>query len=80
MASRAVTHEHSGRPLQTGAIPRTTFVLLQLDVLCRIGREGVPGSTRWTAVAAAGWLVVVAPWVLRPLGNCLVPRAAGLTG
>jgi len=55
-------------------------VLLQLDVLCRIGREGVPGSTRWTAVAAAGWLVVVAPWVLRPLGNCLVPRAAGLTG
>lgn len=80
MPSLAVTHGHSGRPLQMGPIPWATFVLLQLVVLCRIGSEVVPGGTRWMAVAAAGWLVAFAPWVLRSLGIYLAPRADGQPG
>lgn len=75
-----VTQGHSGRPLQMGAIPWLTFVLLQLVACVRIHAEFVHDAPRWLVIAAFGWLVAFAPWVLRSLWIFTTPRIDGKPG
>lgn len=75
-----VTHGHSGRPLQMGAIPWLTFTLLQAVVLIRIGAEVANNTALWLVIAAFGWLVAFAPWALRSLWIYLRPRLDGKPG
>lgn len=75
-----VTQGHSGRPLQMGRIAWLTFALLQLVALARIGAELSADAPWWLLVAAFGWIVAFAPWVLRSLWIYLTPRADGKPG
>lgn len=75
-----VTQGHSGRPLEMGAVAWTTFALLQIVALVRIGAELSSDAPRWLLVAAFGWLAAFAPWVLRSLWIWLTPRADGKAG
>lgn len=76
-----VSQGHSGRPLEMGAIPWLTFVLLQFVTLMRIGAEiPVPAAQGWITAAAFGWLVAFLPWVLRSLWIYVTPRIDGRPG
>jgi len=75
-----VTQGHSGRPLQMGAVAWATFALLQGVVLLRIGAEVASAKPFWLLLAASGWLVAFAPWVLRSLWIYATPRADGKPG
>lgn len=75
-----VTHGHSGRPLQMGAIPWLTFALLQIVALTRIGAEVAHDTALWLVVAAFGWVIAFAPWVLRALWIYATPRLDGNPG
>jgi uncharacterized protein involved in response to NO len=75
-----VTHGHSGRPLQMGAIAWLTFGLLQLVVLVRIGAELANNTALWLVIAAFGWVIAFAPWVLRSLWIYATPRLDGNPG
>lgn len=75
-----VTQGHSGRPLQMGAIPWLTFGLLQLVVLVRIGAELATNAALWLVIAAFGWVLAFAPWVLRSLWIYATPRLDGNPG
>lgn len=75
-----VSQGHSGRPLQMGAIGWLTFALLQVVALTRIYAEVATDSALWLIVAAFGWLVAFAPWVLRSLWIYLTPRPDGKPG
>jgi uncharacterized protein involved in response to NO len=75
-----VTHGHSGRPLQMGPIPWLTFALLQIVAITRIGAEVVNNTALWLVVAAFGWVIAFAPWVLRSLWIYLTPRRDGVPG
>jgi uncharacterized protein involved in response to NO len=75
-----VTQGHSGRPLVLGGVAAFAFITLQLVAITRIVAELVPDSLAVQAVAAIGWLVAFAPWVLRSSWIYLTPRADGATG
>lgn len=75
-----VTQGHAGRPLQLGRVAGFAFVTIQLVCVTRIVAEFVPDSMAWQAVAAVGWLLAFAPWVLRSLGIYLSPRVDGKPG
>jgi len=75
-----VTQGHSGRPLAMGVVPWIAFAALQLVALLRILAEIVPEPSRWLMLAALGWLVAFAPWVLRSAWVYLTPRADGRAG
>ena len=75
-----VTQGHSGRPLQMGAIPWLTFVLLQVVALTRIVAESAAHPAAWLVAAAVGWLCAFAPWVLRSAWIYLTPRLDGRPG
>ena len=75
-----VTQGHSGRPLQMGAIPWLTFVLLQIVAIGRIHAEVTPDAARWLVIAAFGWLVAFLPWVVRSLWIFVTPRLDGKPG
>jgi uncharacterized protein involved in response to NO len=75
-----VTQGHSGRPLTMGAIPWLTFALLQVVALTRIGAELATNTAPWLVVAAFGWLLAFAPWVIRSLWIYLTPRIDGRPG
>lgn len=75
-----VTQGHSGRPLTMGAIAWLTFALLQVVALTRIVAETASHPAPWLAVAAGGWLIAFAPWVLRSLWIYLTPRVDGKPG
>jgi uncharacterized protein involved in response to NO len=75
-----VTHGHSGRPLQMGAVPWLCFALLQAVALLRIRAELGGDRDLWLVVAGAGWLVAFLPWVLRSAWIYLTPRADGKPG
>jgi Uncharacterized protein involved in response to NO len=75
-----VTQGHSGRPLVFGGAATFAFVVIQLVCLTRIVAELVPDQMAWQAVAAIGWLLAFAPWVLRSLRIYLAPRADGKPG
>lgn len=75
-----VSHGHSGRPLQMGAIPWLTFILLQIVVLLRAYAEVAQDSGGWLAIAAFAWLIAFLPWTLRSLWIYLTPRIDGNPG
>jgi uncharacterized protein involved in response to NO len=75
-----VTQGHSGRPLQMGAIPWLTFVLLQFVAFARIYAELAHDAPRWLAIAAFGWLLAFLPWVARSLWIFATPRIDGKPG
>jgi len=75
-----VTQGHSGRPLQMPGTAWFAFITLQLVAILRIAAELVPDPMTWMAIAAAGWLVAFAPWVLRIGRIYLSPRADGKPG
>lgn len=75
-----VTQGHSGQPLRMPAVAWIAFVAIQLVVLLRIVAEIAPDSLRWQAIAAIGWLLAFAPWVLRIGRIYLSPRADGRPG
>ena len=75
-----VTQGHSGRPLVLGDVAAFAFILLQAVALTRIVAEFAPDSLRAQAVAALGWIIAFAPWVLRSTWIYLTPRADGARG
>lgn len=75
-----VTQGHSGRALQMGAVPWLCFVLLQGVVLLRVFAETRTDGYRWLVLAAAGWPIAFAPWVLRSAWIYLTPRTGGKPG
>ena len=75
-----VSQGHSGRALQMGTLPWVCFVLLQGVVLLRVFAETRTDGYRWLVLAAAGWLIAFAPWVLRSAWIYLTPRADGTPG
>ncbi|MEO5566460.1 MAG: NnrS family protein [Luteimonas sp.] len=75
-----VTQGHSGRPLEFGRLATFAFVVIQLVSVTRIVAEIVPDHMAWQAVAALGWLLAFAPWVLRSLNIYLTPRIDGRPG
>lgn len=75
-----VTQGHSGRPLVLGPTALFAFVLVQLIAITRVVAELAPDMLAWQAVAALGWLVAFAPWVLRSTWIYLSPRKDGAAG
>jgi uncharacterized protein involved in response to NO len=75
-----VTQGHSGRPLVLGRIAAFAFVLLQVVALARVVAELAPDALSVQALAAVGWLIAFAPWVLRSAWIYLTPRADGASG
>ncbi len=75
-----VTQGHSGRPLVMPPIAWFTFVAIQLVAIARIAAELTADPYAWFAIAAVGWLVAFAPWVVRGAGIYLAPRADGKPG
>jgi uncharacterized protein involved in response to NO len=75
-----VTQGHSGRPLVMPPIAWFTFVAIQLVAIARIVAELTTDPYRWFAIAAVGWLIAFAPWVVRGAGIYLAPRADGKPG
>ena len=79
-----VTQGHSGRPLQMGGVAWLCFGLLQIVVLVRLRAEFPTGANFnpyfWLVIAAYGWLLAFAPWVLRSAWIYLTPRTDGKPG
>ncbi|MDG6348648.1 NnrS family protein [Luteimonas sp. 8-5] len=75
-----VTQGHSGRPLVFGKVAAFAFVVIQLVTATRIAAELMPDQWAWQAVAAIGWLLAFAPWVLASLRIYVTPRADGRPG
>ncbi|MCW8807776.1 MAG: NnrS family protein [Rhodanobacter sp.] len=75
-----VTQGHSGRPMQMGGVAWLCFLLLQVVVVIRIRAELGGDTYAWLVLAAFGWLVAFAPWVLRSAWIWLTPRADGKPG
>ena len=75
-----VTQGHSGRPLVLGGVAAFAFVALQLVAVTRIIAELAPDSLSVQTIAAIGWLVAFAPWVLRSSWIYLTPRADEASG
>jgi uncharacterized protein involved in response to NO len=79
-----VTQGHSGRPLQMGGVAWLCFALLQVVVLLRLRAEFPTDANFnpyfWLVIAAYGWLLAFAPWVLRSAWIYLTPRADGKPG
>ena len=75
-----VTQGHSGRPLVMPAAAWFAFGMIQLVAVLRVSAEVLPDGMAWQAVAAVGWLLAFAPWVLRIGRITLTPRADGKPG
>ncbi|HEY4529757.1 MAG TPA: NnrS family protein [Luteimonas sp.] len=75
-----VTHGHSGRKIAMSGVAWFAFVGVQVVAVTRILADVATDPGRWWAIAAAGWLVVLVPWVARIGRIYLVPRADGKPG
>ena len=75
-----VTQGHSGQPLVLPAAAWFAFIAIQLVTVLRVAAEVLPDGLAWQALAAVGWLVAFAPWVLRIGRIYLAPRADGRPG
>ena len=75
-----VTQGHSGRPLVFGGVATFAFVVIQATAVIRVMAELAPDQYLWHAVAALGWLLAFAPWVLRSLKIYTAPRIDGRPG
>jgi uncharacterized protein involved in response to NO len=76
-----VTMGHSGRPLELGRTALFAFIAMQAVVLVRLAAEihGWP-YLGLVQVAAIGWLLAFAPWVLNSAWIYLRPRVDGRPG
>ena len=75
-----VTQGHSGRRIEMPAVAWYAFAAIQLVALARIGADLAQDPGAWWALAAAGWLVALAPWVFRIGAIYLAPRVDGRPG
>lgn len=75
-----VTQGHSGRKLVMPAAAWFAFAAIQLVAVTRIAAELANDSYLWQAIAAIGWLVALAPWVLRIGRIYLSARVDGKPG
>jgi len=75
-----VVQGHSGRALVLPKVAWYAFGAIQAVAALRIGAELAGDSMRWQALAAAGWLLALAPWVLRLGRITLAPRVDGKPG
>jgi uncharacterized protein involved in response to NO len=75
-----VTQGHSGRALVMPKAAWFAFIAIQLVTVARIAAEFVNDGMAWQAMAAAGWIVAMAPWVARIGRIYLQPRADGKPG
>lgn len=75
-----VTQGHSGRALVMPAAAWFAFAAIQLVALLRVFAEVVADGMAWQAIAAIGWLLAFAPWVLRIGRIYLSPRMDGKPG
>ncbi len=69
-----VTQGHSGRPLVLGGTAAFAFIVVQAVAITRILAEIAPDALAWQSVAAIGWLIAFAPWVMRSTWIYLTPR------
>ena len=69
-----VTQGHAGRPLVMPGVAWFAFVAIQLVAVARIAAELTRDPFAWFAIAAIGWLVALAPWVVRLGRIYLTPR------
>jgi uncharacterized protein involved in response to NO len=56
------------------------FIAIQVVAAIRVAAEVLPDMMTWHAIAAIGWLVAFAPWVIRIGRIYLAPRADGKPG
>ena len=56
------------------------FGAIQVVTVLRIAAEFARDTMQWQAIAAAGWLVALLPWVLRLGRIYLSPRKDGKPG
>ncbi|MFC3267965.1 NnrS family protein [Vulcaniibacterium thermophilum] len=75
-----VTQGHSGRPLVMPKVAWYAFWAIQGVTLMRLGAELADDGMTWQALSAAGWLVALAPWIVRLGRIYLAPRADGRPG
>jgi len=75
-----VTQGHSGRPLVMPKVAWYAFWAIQGVTLMRLGAELADDGMAWQALSAAGWLVALAPWIVRLGRIYLAPRADGRPG
>lgn len=75
-----VTHGHSGRTIAMSPVAWFAFAGIQLVALLRILADVTSDPGLWWALAAVGWLVVLAPWVARVGRIYLAPRVDGKAG
>lgn len=75
-----VTQGHSGRAMRMPASAWFAFVGVQLVAILRVVAEVQKDPLSWQVVAALGWLLVLAPWVLRLGRIYLSPRVDGRPG
>ena len=57
------------------AVAWFTFVAIQLVAVARIAADLTADPYAWFGIAAIGWLVAFAPWVVRLGRIYLAPRA-----
>ena len=75
-----VTQGHSGRPLELGHAAAFAFVTVQLVAVLRVCAELHSDPLPLLAIAAIGWLLAFAPWVVRSSWIYLTPRMDGKDG
>lgn len=75
-----VTQGHSGRPLEMGALPWLSFLLLQLVATIRVLGELGSDPLLWQSIAALAWVIALLPWALRSAWIYLTPRIDGKSG
>jgi uncharacterized protein involved in response to NO len=75
-----VTQGHSGRAMRMPAAAWFAFAGIQLVAFVRIAAELRSEPLGWQLAAALGWLLALAPWVLRLGWIYLSPRADGKAG
>jgi len=75
-----VTQGHSGRPLAMPRVAVYAFAAINVVAVLRIGAELMRDAMAWQALAAAGWLLALGPWIARLGRIYLAPRVDGRPG
>ena len=76
MVSR-VSRGHSGRPIGMNAVDRFAFFAIQAVAALRIGAEWSADPWALNGIAAALWVLVLAPWLVQHIVFWSTPRADG---
>lgn len=75
-----VTQGHSGRALTMYPLAWLAFWGMQAIALVRVLAEALPDTAAWQALAGAGWVVMLVPWLLGLGRTYLAPRVDGKPG